>query len=98
MGIRKMDWDSWIEMDSNFLRYHDLKVSELNKDLGAHVQYVDNVVTRDACFEVLEELTAYLTVRYPKIFQLEGGILRNALTGEEFKYPAGRCLAPLSSA
>lgn len=88
MGIRKMDWDNWIEMDSNFIRYHELKVSELNKDLGAHVQYVDNSVTRDACFEVLEELTTYLTARYPRIFQLHGGILRNTLTKEEFKYPA----------
>ncbi|CAJ0540896.1 Ff.00g077790.m01.CDS01 [Fusarium sp. VM40] len=88
MGIRKLDWNNWIEMDSNFLWYHDLKVSELNKDIDAHVQYVDNAVTRDACFEVLEELTAYLTARYPKIFQLNNGILRNTLTGETFDYPA----------
>ncbi|RKL28328.1 hypothetical protein BFJ72_g12559 [Fusarium proliferatum] len=88
MGIRKMDWNNWIEMDSNFIWYHDLKVSELEKDIDAHVQYVDNAVTRDACFEVLEELTSYLTVRYPKIFQLSNGILRNTLTKEEFNYPA----------
>ncbi|KAF5548364.1 hypothetical protein FPHYL_9979 [Fusarium phyllophilum] len=88
MGIRKMDWNNWIEMDSNFLWYHDLKVSELEKDIDAHVQYLDNAVTRDACFEVLEELTAYLTVRYPKIFQLSNGTLRNTLTNEEFNYPA----------
>src|SRR6478752_1664740 len=88
MGIRKLDWNNWIEMDSNFLWYHDLKVSELEKDIDAHVQYVDNAVTRDACFEVLEELTAYLTARYPKIFQLSNGILRNTLTKEEFSYPA----------
>ncbi|KAH7133815.1 hypothetical protein EDB81DRAFT_695501 [Dactylonectria macrodidyma] len=88
MGIRKLDWDSWIEMDSNFFRYHDVKVSELEKDIDAHVQYLDNAVTRDACFEMLEELTTYLTLRYPKIFQLDGGILRNTLTGEKFNYPA----------
>ncbi|KAM0202060.1 hypothetical protein ACHAQI_010993 [Fusarium lateritium] len=88
MGIRKLDWNNWIEMDSNFLWYHDLKVSELEKDIDAHVQYVDNAVTRDACFEVLEELTAYLTARYPKIFQLSDGILRNTLTDEAFNYPA----------
>lgn len=88
MGIRKLDWDSWIEMDSNFLRYHDLKVSELEKDLPAHVQYVDNALTRDACFEVYEELTRYLTRRYPKIFQLKDGILHNTVTKEEFAYPA----------
>lgn len=75
-------------MDSNFMWYHDTKVSELEKDIDAHVQYVDNAVTRDACFEVLEELTAYLTARYPKIFQLSDGKLRNSLTGEAFDYPA----------
>ncbi|OAA37820.1 hypothetical protein ISF_09905 [Cordyceps fumosorosea ARSEF 2679] len=88
MGIRKLDWDSWIEMDSDFLRYHDLKVSELQKNLGAHVQYVDNAVTREACFEVLEELAKYLTARYPKIFQCSDGSLANTLTGETFEYPA----------
>ncbi|KAF5003629.1 hypothetical protein FDECE_9835 [Fusarium decemcellulare] len=88
MGIRKLDWDNWIEMDSNFLPYHDIKVSELEKDLAAHVQYVDNAVTRDACFEVLEELSTFLTARYPKMFQLQGGFLHNTVTGEKFKYPA----------
>ncbi|RSL89154.1 hypothetical protein CEP52_014996 [Fusarium oligoseptatum] len=80
MGIRKLDWDSWIEMDSNFLWFHDTKVSELEKDLNAHVQYVNNAVTRDACFEVLEELTSYLTARYPKIFQLKGANPTDAMT------------------
>ncbi|KAG5756750.1 hypothetical protein H9Q72_007876 [Fusarium xylarioides] len=98
MGIRKMDWNNWIEMDSNFLWYHGLKVSELEKDIDAHVQYVDNAVTRDACFEVLEELTAYLTVRYPKIFQLSNGILRNTLTKEEFNYPANTPKEALATA
>ncbi|KAH6969237.1 hypothetical protein DER45DRAFT_497425 [Fusarium avenaceum] len=98
MGIRKLDWNNWIEMDSNFLWYHELKVSELDKDIDAHVQYVDNAVTRDACFEVLEELTAYLTARYPKIFQLNNGILRNTLTGEAFEYPASNPKEAMASA
>ncbi|KAH7009499.1 hypothetical protein EDB80DRAFT_713433 [Ilyonectria destructans] len=87
MGIRKLDWNSWIEMDSNFLHYHDLKVSELEKNLPAHIQYVDNAVTRQACYETLEELTTYLTTRYPKLFQLSAGLLLNTLTGEKFQYP-----------
>jgi hypothetical protein len=88
MGIRKMNWNEWIEMDSNFKRYHDTKVSELGKDIDAHVQYVDNDVTRLACFEVLDELTQYLTHRYPDVFQLHGNTIRNLVTGEEFPYPA----------
>ena len=88
MGIRKMDWNEWIEMDSNFVRYHDLKVKQLDKDIDAHVDYVDNEVTRLACFEVYEELTQYLTHRFPEMFSLKDGILRNSVTKEEFPFPA----------
>jgi hypothetical protein len=90
MGIRKMSWDEWIEMDSNFIRYHDRKVSELEKDIKAHVDYVDNAVTRLACYEVLDELTQYLTHRYPEIFQLRGNTIRNTITKEVFEYPTSR--------
>ena len=89
MGIRKLDWDNWIEMDSNYERYHDLKVAELEKDIDAHVQYYDDDVTKDACFEMLEELTRYLTHRYPRIFYLADGMLHNSVTGEKLRYPAG---------
>jgi hypothetical protein len=88
MGIRKMDWNEWIEMDSNFIPYHDTKVKELEKDVNARVQYVDNEVTRLACFEVLDELTHYLTHRYPDVFQLRNGVIHNTVTGEHFPYPA----------
>ncbi|KAK7187854.1 hypothetical protein DPSP01_010899 [Paraphaeosphaeria sporulosa] len=88
MGIRKMDWNEWIEMDSNFVRYHDIKVKQLDKDIDAHVGYVDNEVTRLACFEVYEELTQYLTHRFPEMFSLKDGTLRNSVTKEEFPYPA----------
>jgi hypothetical protein len=79
MGIRKMDWNEWIEMDSNFVRFHDTKVYELEKDLPARVQYVDNETTRLACFEVLEELTQYVTQRYPDVFQLRNGFITLSL-------------------
>lgn len=95
MGIRKLDWNHWIELDSNYLRYHNLKVQELNKDFGAHVDFVDNATTRDACFEMLEELTRFLTHRFPRIFRLDGRTLHNAVTGESFPYPAG--MSPLQS-
>ncbi|KAJ0420509.1 hypothetical protein BJY00DRAFT_312931 [Aspergillus carlsbadensis] len=88
MGIRKLDWNNWIEMDSYFLRYHDLKASELKKDFDGHVKYVDRPSTKDACFELYEELARYLTHRYPRIFSLKDGVLRNSLAKEEFQYPA----------
>ncbi|KAJ9259875.1 hypothetical protein DTO195F2_4752 [Paecilomyces variotii] len=98
MGIRKMDWNEWIEMDSYFKWYHDMKVSELENDLDAHIKYVDNAVTRDACFEVLEELTQYLCHRYPSIFQLKEKILHNVLTGEKFSWPAATPTDALTTA
>ena len=33
MDIRKTDWNEWIKTNSNFLLYHDIKVSELKKDI-----------------------------------------------------------------
>lgn len=87
MGIRKLDWNDWIQMDSNFLRYHDLKASELKKDLSAHIQYVDDRVTRDACFEVLEELVRYLPHRYPGVFRHQGNLVENVITKETFALP-----------
>ncbi|KAJ5124921.1 Protein of unknown function DUF3445 [Penicillium bovifimosum] len=87
MGIRKLNWDNWIEMDSYFPRYHDLKAAELKKEFKEHIKYVDNAVTRDACFELNEELVRHLTHRYPKIYKLEDGKVHNSLTGEAFPYP-----------
>lgn len=95
MGIRKLGWDNWIEMDSYFLRYHDMKAAELKKEFNEHVKYVDNAATRDACFELNEELVRYLVHRYPKIYRLEGDKVHNSLTGEKFAFPAGR-LNPFS--
>ncbi|KAF4238814.1 hypothetical protein CNMCM6805_006190 [Aspergillus fumigatiaffinis] len=59
-------------MDSYFMRCHEVKKAEVEKDLDGHVRYVDNAVTRHACFEVYEEHAKYLVQRYPKIFLLEG--------------------------
>jgi hypothetical protein len=98
MGIRKMDWNEWIEMDSNFIRYHDTKVSELDRDLDAHIKYVDNEVTRLACLEVLSELTQYLTHRYPEIFSLEGNTICNSVTGEKLQYPVATPTEALATA
>jgi hypothetical protein len=84
MGIRTLNWDEWIEMDKNFIHYHDVKVSELNKCIDDHVQFVDNEKTRAACYEVYEEIVKFLARRYPDIFSIKGNHVHNALTGEAF--------------
>jgi len=88
MALRSLSWDEWVEMDSNFIRYHDAKKSELAKGIDKHIAYVDNAQTRLACNEVYEELVLYLTRRYPNVFRLEKNIVSNSLTGERFPYPA----------
>jgi hypothetical protein len=88
MGIRKMDWNEWIELDSNYVKFHDTKVSELEKDLDGRIKYVDNEVTRLACHEMLDELVQYLPQRYPDVFQLRDGLIHNSVTNEYFPYPA----------
>ncbi|KAL3430196.1 hypothetical protein BDV09DRAFT_189470 [Aspergillus tetrazonus] len=97
MGIRKMDWNNWIEMDSYFLRYHETKAAELKKDFDEHIKYVDNEVTKHACFELYEELVQYLVHRYPKVFQHSANTVHNALTGETFRFPAQTPSEALSS-
>ncbi|KAF5234308.1 hypothetical protein FAUST_7693 [Fusarium austroamericanum] len=87
MGIRKLDWDHWIQMDKYYPRYHDIKAAELKKDFEGHVKFVDTPELRLACFEVYDEVTGYLTERYPKIFTIADGFLRNAVTGEKFAHP-----------
>lgn len=93
MGIRSLNWDEWIEMDKNFIRYHDVKVSELEKSTTDHVQYVDNAVTRLACYEVLEELAQFLPARYPSVFSTNGDQLSNSATGECFSL--SHCTSPI---
>ncbi|KAI1612637.1 hypothetical protein EDD37DRAFT_656834 [Exophiala viscosa] len=87
MGLRKVEWDDLIEMDSNFMEYHDIKAQELKKDFKSHVQYLDNPNVRDACCETYEEIAMYLTHRYPRVFKLEGDYVRNVATGEQFPFP-----------
>lgn len=84
MGIRSLDWNEWIEMDKNFIHYHDVKVSELEKHVDEHIKYTDDETARMACHEVFEELTRYLTHRYPDVFSIQDGHVCNALTGERF--------------
>ena len=90
MGIRKLDWDNWIEKDSNYECYRDLKVAELEKDIDDHVQYYDDDVMKDACFWMLEEFMRYLTHRCPRIFYLTDGVLHNTVIGEKLRYPSGQ--------
>lgn len=80
MGIRSMDWDSWIELDNEWLKYHNEKLKRLEeKDEELHATFPE---AREAAFELLDEFWQYLPNRYPSLFrQLDTG-LENLVTKE----------------
>lgn len=84
MGIRNMEWDSWIELDNEWMKFHNDKLQRLEeKDEELHGTFPE---ARDAAFELLDEFWAYLPHRYPSLFrQLDTG-LENLLTGEVFHF------------
>lgn len=84
MGIRNMEWDSWIELDNEWMKYHQEKLRRV-EEKGTEV-YGTFPEARDAAFELLDEFWAYLPARYPTLFQQLDTGLKNLLTGEVFTF------------
>lgn len=80
-----MKWDEWIELDNHYLRFHADKARRL-AERGPKCVKVDTTDPRayDATLELLDELTAYLTERYPQMFKRTPVGLTNLLTNEDF--------------
>jgi alpha-1,2-mannosyltransferase len=80
-----MNWDDWIELDNHYPRFHADKTRRL-AERGSKCVKVDTSDSRayDATLELLEELTAYLTERYPQMFKRTPHGLTNLLTNEDF--------------
>ncbi|KAI4171225.1 MAG: hypothetical protein LQ343_004431 [Gyalolechia ehrenbergii] len=82
MGLRRMPWDEWIELDNQYLYFHDEKTRRI-ADL-------DRIVARtepqalEAAYELLEEFSDYLSQRYPSLFKRTPVGIDNLLTGERF--------------
>ncbi|KIM83882.1 hypothetical protein PILCRDRAFT_6759 [Piloderma croceum F 1598] len=76
MGIRKMPWEDWIELDNQFTSYHRIRTHRI-KTRGSNVVRVlpdqPGVVhgAGDAVIELVQELSEYLAVRYPSTFRIE---------------------------
>jgi hypothetical protein len=79
-----MDWDEWIEVDNHYLRFHDDKSRRLAERGSKCVKVDPDPKVYDATLELLEELTSYLTERYPSMFKRTNVGLDNLLTGESF--------------
>ena len=82
-----MHWDEWIELDNHYLRFHADKTRRLAEPgRASKCVQVDTQDPRvyDGTLELLEELTAYLTERYPSMFARTPVGLDNLLTHESF--------------
>lgn len=82
MGLRRMPWDEWIELDNQYLYFHGEKARRISE--------LDRVVARtepqalEAAYELLEEFSDYLSQRYPSLFKRTPVGINNLLTGEQF--------------
>ncbi|KAK5138054.1 hypothetical protein LTR08_005852 [Meristemomyces frigidus] len=84
MGLRTMQWDNWIELDNHYLRYHADKARRI-ASRGARCCHTDpDPRVRDAAVELLEELAAYLSERYPAMFAATPVGVDNTVTRERF--------------
>ena len=79
-----MNWDEWIELDNHYLRFHADKARRLSERASKCVKVDPDPKVYDGTLELLEELTGYLTERYPAMFKRTDVGLDNLLTGEKF--------------
>ena len=96
MGLRTMHWDEWIELDNEYLSYHAQKAARIAARGDKCIK--TDPRAWDAAVELLEEMSGYLSERYPSLFSLtivkpregegererETRLLRNLATDEEF--------------
>ncbi|CAF3370487.1 unnamed protein product [Rotaria socialis] len=70
MGIRHLHWDDWIELDNQWIRYHNIKLARL---FGERASRLCMTVPEayDAALETMELVSEYLVCRYPSLFQFE---------------------------
>ncbi|KAG0137982.1 hypothetical protein HOY82DRAFT_547201 [Tuber indicum] len=86
MGLRKMPFEEWIELDNQFPTYHSIKASRI-LSRGARAS-TTNPVAYDAAVELLEHLVDYLPARYPSLYTRTRAGMHNTYTGEAFDITA----------
>lgn len=82
MGLRSMPWDSWIELDSEYPKFHARKAERIASrgDKCCHTA----PEAFDGAIELLEEFCDYLPQRYPTLYKKTKVGMDNLLTGETF--------------
>lgn len=82
MGLRRMPWDEWVELDNQFQYFHGEKARRL-ADIGRKCARTEPEAL-EAAYELLEEFSDYLPQRYPSLFKRTTVGIDNLLTGEHF--------------
>ncbi|KAL8773737.1 MAG: hypothetical protein Q9209_001505 [Squamulea sp. 1 TL-2023] len=82
MGLRRMPWNEWIELDHQFPYYHDIKARRIG-ELGCKVARTEPEALEGA-YELLQEFSDYLPQRYPSLFKRTPVGIDNLLTGKQF--------------
>ncbi|KAJ6257099.1 hypothetical protein Dda_7984 [Drechslerella dactyloides] len=82
MGLRKGNFDDWIELDNEFLKFHSIKKDRI--DVRGDKCCKTAPEAMDAAIELLEMLRDYLPKRYPSMFVATPVGIDNTVTGERF--------------
>ncbi|VBB82430.1 Conserved hypothetical protein [Yarrowia lipolytica] len=83
MGIRSMSWDDWIELDNEWPEFHARKMNRI-QERADKLNHTEPCAV-PAVEELVDELSRYLTCRYPSLFKFTSpGIMSNLYTGEVF--------------
>lgn len=82
MGLRAIEPQQWIELDNDYAKYHADKAARIaergEKCVRTHPE------AYPAAMELLQELVAYLPVRYPSLFKRTAVGIDNLWSGESF--------------
>lgn len=82
MGLRNMNWDEWIELDSHYMKFHTDKANRIT-ERGPKCSHTEPAAF-DGAVELLEEFCSYLPERYPSLYKQTAVGMDNLLTGEVF--------------
>ena len=85
MGLRSMPWDSWIELDNHYPRFHSDKSRRI-AERGSKCCHTAPEA-HPAALELLSELRSYLPSRYPALYTATPTGIRNNWSGEDLSFP-----------
>ncbi|KAK4653345.1 hypothetical protein QC762_512460 [Podospora pseudocomata] len=84
MGLRKAQYEDWIELDNQFPKYHAEKQKRIalrgDKSCKTHPE------AYPAAMELLQEFREYLPARYPSLYQKTEKGVKNLWSGEDFDF------------